>query len=199
MDFGGEVELDGYSLDNGSSDQCNELTLSADPSTLTCDDLGYNTVALNVEDGSGNISTCYTVVNVLDTLTQLCNAQDIELLLDSNGNAVLNPEDIYTGSGGCGGSSDVSLEVIPSSFDCTNLGDNDVTLIVTDNITYESDTCYAIVTVVDEIAPICSVNNDSVYLDENGVITIDFEDINDFSFDPCGEIIDTMLSITVAF
>lgn len=195
LDASGNASITGSDVDQGSSDQCDVITLSVNPNTFNCDDAGDTLdYILTVTDESGNFSECGGVILVLDTLTQLCNAHDTILVLDENGEGVLDPEDIYSGSGGCGGSNDVTLEADPDTFNCDDLGENTVQLIVTDNVTGESDTCDAIVTVIDTIAPQCLVKNDTVYLDDNGNGSIFFSDIDNGSFDPCGEIVDTTLS-----
>ena len=190
----GLVNITGADVGSGSTDNCGVQMVTVVPTAFGCDDLGPNTVTITVEDVHNNTSNCTAIVTVIDTLTQLCNAQNAILYLNSNGTGVLDPEEVYSGSGGCGGTADVTLEVIPSTFDCTNIGENTVELIVTDNITGMSETCSAIVTVIDEIAPQCLVNGFTVYIGEDGTGSFTFEDIDDGSFDPCGEILDTMLN-----
>ncbi|MEZ4907451.1 MAG: hypothetical protein R2771_07385 [Saprospiraceae bacterium] len=135
----------------GSTDNCSISNITVAPNSFDCGDIGEHEVLINVYDGSGNISYCNAFVTIIDTITELYYAQDIDLILDGTGNIVLDPEDIYTGSGGCGGNVDASLEVIPNTFDCGDLGINEVQLIVTDNTIGESDTCSAFVTVTDTI------------------------------------------------
>ncbi len=194
LDANGTVNITGDFVGSGSTDNCSVDTITVDPDNFNCDDIGDNDVTITVTDGSGNTSTCTAIVTIIDTLTQLCNAHDTILILDENGFGVLDPEDIYSGSGGCGGSNDVTLVAEPDTFGCDDLGENIVQLIVTDNVTGEMDTCDAIVTVVDTIAPQCLVNNDTIYLDDNGGAFVSFDDIDNGSFDPCGVIVDTTLS-----
>ena len=190
----GTVQIDGSFVASGSTDNCGILSISVDPNSFNCDDIGDNIVNIVVTDNSGNQSICSATVSIIDTLTQLCNAQDATIYLDDNGEVVLDPEDIYAGSGGCGGSSDVSLVAEPDTFNCDDIGENTVQLIVTDNTTGISDTCGAIVTVLDTTAPQCLVQNTTVYIDENGEISIDFADIDNGSNDQCGVITSTELS-----
>jgi uncharacterized repeat protein (TIGR01451 family) len=196
LNSNGMVTITAAQVASASTDNCGISSITVVPNSFGCDDLGQNQVLITVRDIYNNSSTCNAIVTVIDTLTQLCNAQNSTLVLNSNGTGVLNPVDVYAGSGGCGGSSNVTLQVIPNTFDCGDLGENNVTLIVTDNITGESDTCYAIVTVIDHIAPQCLVHNFTVYIGQNGTGSFTFEDIDDGSFDPCGEIVDTSLSAT---
>jgi PKD repeat protein len=70
-----------------------------------------------------------------------------------NGTASITPEMINNGSNdNC---SPVTLTVSKSTFNCTNLGANTVTLTVTD-VSGNSSTCQAVVTVVGEL-PTCSI------------------------------------------
>ncbi len=67
IDASGSVDLLPMMLDGGSSDNCTaagNLILSVSPSTFTCDDLGNNSVALQVMDESGNIDVCMATVNI---------------------------------------------------------------------------------------------------------------------------------------
>ena len=194
LDANGTVTITGDFVASNSTDNCSVDTITVDPDTFGCDDIGDNTVNITVFDGSGNTSTCTATVTIIDTMTQLCTAHDTILILDENGVGVLDPEDIYSGGGGCGGSDDVTLVAEPDTFYCDDIGENMVDLIVTDNVTGESDTCGAIVTVVDTIAPQCLVNNYTIYLDDNGNAYVSFDDIDNGSFDACGEIVDTSLS-----
>jgi len=67
IDASGSVDLLPMMLDGGSSDNCTaagDLILSVSPSTFTCDDLGNNSVALQVMDANGNIDICVANVNI---------------------------------------------------------------------------------------------------------------------------------------
>ena len=72
------------------------------------------------------------------------------LVLPGNGMATITGADVDGGStDACGVA---SLSVSPDTFDCSNVGDNVVTLTVTD-VNGNTSTCTAIVTVEDNIAP----------------------------------------------
>lgn len=178
-------------IDGGSTDGCGIDFLTVEPNTFGCENIGENTVTLTVFDVNGLSSTCTATVTVEDVNAELCSTQDIEVILDENGMYFLDPAEIYTGTS-CGGLS-VDLEVNPNMFDCDNLGENIVTLTVTET-NGNSETCEAIVTVTDTIAPNCQLLDIDAYLDENGMLTVDFEDIDNGTFDPCGEIIETTLT-----
>ena len=64
LDANGEVNLTAAQIDNGSFDNCGIATMSVSPATLTCADLGSNTVTLTVTDVNGNVATATAQVTV---------------------------------------------------------------------------------------------------------------------------------------
>jgi hypothetical protein len=86
---------------------------------------------LTAEDPSGNISTDVAIVTVLDAINPTALTQDVTISLDANGEASITPDQIDDGSSdNC---VNVALSLDNSSFDCSNLGTNTVTLTVTDD------------------------------------------------------------------
>jgi hypothetical protein len=79
-----------------------------------------------------------------------------------------------------------SVAIDIDTFDCSNVGDNNVTLTVTD-VNGNVSTCTAIVTVEDVTAPIVACQNITVELDPvTGTVTILGTDIDNGSTDACG-------------
>ncbi|MCM8570640.1 Ig-like domain-containing protein [Gramella jeungdoensis] len=64
LNEGDTVNLDPLRIDNGSSDNCGDISLSLDKTEFTSADEGANTVMLTVTDLSGNVSSCETTVQV---------------------------------------------------------------------------------------------------------------------------------------
>ncbi|RMB62933.1 HYR domain-containing protein [Dokdonia sinensis] len=90
--------------------------------------------------------------------------------LDSSGNVTIMASDVD------GGSTDnvgiASRSVSPSSFNCANVGTNNVTLTVTD-AAGNSDTCVAVVTIADNTAPVVSnVNDITATLGADGTVVL---------------------------
>ncbi|NQY68395.1 MAG: HYR domain-containing protein, partial [Flavobacteriales bacterium] len=118
-----------------------------------------------VTDNNGNVSTTTAVITVEDNVAPVALANNITVQLDANGQASITASDIDNGSNDVCGIA--SLEA-NNAFDCSNVGDNTVTLTVTDNNGNVS-TETAIVTVQDVTAPVvvCSqdiiVENDSSF------------------------------------
>ena len=67
-----------------------------------------------------------------DDLDPIAVTQDITVQLDANGDASISASDIDDGSSDNCSIANTSLDV--SNFDCSNLGDNTVTLTVTDTV-----------------------------------------------------------------
>lgn len=119
-----------------------------------------------------------------------CTSTNVNITLDEDGLASITPETINNGSSGPEG---FTLSVFPETFDCTNLGENTVTLTVKDNQEEQSDQCTATVTVTDELAPTLSCPEDvqltchqdtspeatgmATSEDNCGVASVSFEDV----------------------
>ncbi|MBU6325730.1 MAG: T9SS type A sorting domain-containing protein, partial [Bacteroidetes bacterium] len=100
-----------------------------------------------------------------------------------SGAATIAASDLDNGSSDACGIA--SMSVSPSSFDCSKVGPNTVTLTVTDN-NGNSSTATATVTVNDVTKPVASAKNISVSLDASGAATIAASDVDNGSSDACG-------------
>ncbi|MDQ2179492.1 LamG-like jellyroll fold domain-containing protein [Marinifilum sp. D714] len=163
LDDSGNASITAAQINNGSNDACGIANLAASQTDFTVADIGINTVILTVTDNNGNTSTCEAKVTVEDNVAPTASCQDITVYLDATGNVSITAAQIDNGSSDASGIQ--SLSVSPSSFDCSNVGGNPVTLTVTDKNGNVS-TCTATVTVVDNLAPtINCVPNKSVNVD----------------------------------
>ena len=182
LDASGSASITASSVDNGSSDNCSIASTSIDVSSFDCASVGDNSVVLTVTDGEGNSNTATVTVTVLDTIAPTASTQDITVSLDATGNVSIATTDIDNGSSdACG----VSLALDITTFDCTNVGANTVTLIVTD-ASGNSSTATATVTVEDNTAPTLSIQDISVSLDATGSATISTTDVDTGTSDNCG-------------
>ena len=208
LDANGTATLDVNSVAT-ASDNCNDVSLIADQTVFTCDNLGDNSVTLTAQDLSGNTATEIITVTVRDTLppTILITEPNPVVYLDENGQATLDVNSIATAVDNCSG---VTLSADKTDFSCNDLGDVVVTIIATD-ASGNSSTEPINVSIRDTLAPVITVNDNVViYLDENGLASIDVNDVasatdnctvnptlsadkTDFT---CGDLGDNIITIT---
>ncbi len=185
LDGAGTASIVAADIDNGSTDNCGSVSLSADITSFTCANAGANTVTLTVDDGNGNSTQCTSTVTVLDTVSPTAVCQNITVYLDGAGNATITTGDIDNGSTDNCGTPTLSLDI--TSFTCANIGTNTVTLTATDG-SANTSTCTATVTVADTTSPTASCQDITVYLDAGGNASIVAADIDGGSTDNCGSV-----------
>ena len=115
-----------------SSDNCGTPTVTLSKSSFTCSDLGANNVTVTSTDGSGNITTQTAVVTVKDVTNPAVVGKNATIILNASGAATLTNADVVLSSSDNCGTPTVTLS--KTSFDCTNLGTNTVTLTATDGL-----------------------------------------------------------------
>ncbi|MEM7085520.1 MAG: T9SS type A sorting domain-containing protein [Bacteroidota bacterium] len=144
LDAAGNASISAVNIDNGSSDNCGVASLTVSPNTFNCANVGDNTVTLTVIDDNGNVSTCTSIVTVEDGIAPIAICQDLTVQIDASCDLTISAADVDNGSNdNCG---IASLTVFPSSFTCSDIGPNTVTLTVTDD-NGNISTCTSIVTV----------------------------------------------------
>ncbi|WP_289024613.1 HYR domain-containing protein, partial [uncultured Salegentibacter sp.] len=192
LDASGNVTISPNDIDGGSSDDKEGFILSISQETFDCSNIGDNTVELTITDSNDLKDTCTAKVTVEDNVAPVALTKDITVQLDENGIATIIPADVDNGSNDACGIADLSLDI--TEFSCEDVGENTVTLTVTDNNENET-TATAKVTVEDNVAPVALTKNITVQLDKNGTATIVPTDVNNGSNDACG-IADLSLDIT---
>jgi len=148
----GNVTILPSQVDNGSNDNCGPVTLSVAPNIFNCSNLGANIVVLTVTDCSGNTSTCTATVTVNDNGGLQANCQNVTIFLDANGMASVTPGQVNNGSGGGCNGGNLTFMLSQTNFNCQNIGQNIVTLTVTDQ-NGNTATCTATITVIDNMPP----------------------------------------------
>jgi hypothetical protein len=135
-------------------------TSTQDPNEYNCGHYNYTiTRTWTVTDqtcvygGGGNQLIHVQIITVEDTTPPVALCQNITVTLDKFGNATITGLDINNGSyDNCAPAYTLTYVADPNTFTCADLGDNEVTLTVTDPCG-NSSTCTSIVTVVEGIAP----------------------------------------------
>ncbi|NBC08773.1 MAG: T9SS type A sorting domain-containing protein [Bacteroidetes bacterium] len=110
--------------------------------------------------------------------------KDINVELSSDGMADITADQIDNGSSSPFGIQALSLDI--STFSCMDIGENTVTLTVTDQVGND-DSCQGVVTVEDNIAPSAACLSTTVLIQPNGTYTLQEADVLDAanSFDNC--------------
>jgi gliding motility-associated-like protein len=182
LDTNGIANILPSDINNGSLTGCDFSSFTVSPNQFGCSDVGANTVTLTMFDINNNTTSGTATVTVLDTVLPTVITQDITVQLDANGAASIVVSDINNGSFDNCSIATMALDV--TSFDCSNVGNNTVTLTVTD-VNGNVSTATAIVVVQDTVLPTVITQDVTVQLDANGAASIVVSDINNGSFDNC--------------
>ncbi|KIO51798.1 gliding motility-associated C-terminal domain-containing protein [Flavobacterium hibernum] len=131
LDVTGKAEIVPALINNGSTDNCSIDKITLDKTTFDCTNIGANNVTLTVTDVNGNSASKVAVVIIEDKIAPIIVTQDITVELDTTGNLIINESQIDNGStDNC----KIATRVLDkTTFDCTNIGINTITLTVTDS------------------------------------------------------------------
>src|ERR1019366_1344771 len=128
-----------------------------------------NTDTLTVTDVNSNVSSTTATVTVHDNIAPTVHTQNVTVLLNASGAASITTSQINNGS--TDNCSIASYSLDKTTFTCSNVGANTVTLTVTD-VNGNSSTGTATVTVQDHIAPTVHTQNVTVQLNASGAASI---------------------------
>jgi len=183
LNSSGVVTILPQTIGGNSYDDCGISSLNLSQTDFSCSDVGTKTVVLTVTDSSNHTATCQTNIVIQDVMLPVAACQNFTLSVNSGGEAYILPDFINDNSSdNCGIS---NLSVTPNLFDCSNIGTNIVSLHVTD-ISGNTSSCSATVTIQDQFAPTASCQNITVQLNSSGNAIISAENINNGSADACG-------------
>ena len=197
LDATGNATLTVASINNGSSDNCGITSLALSSTDFNCNNIGPNLITLTATDGSGNVTAQSTTVTILDTLSPQVITQNISLSLNNSGNASLTAAQIDNGSSdNC---NILSRTIDLSSFDCSDLGTNTVTLTVQD-VNGNTATETATVTITDAIVPNVVSQAATIFIDPSGNAVLNKSQITNSLADNCGVdssyIVDSLFNCT---
>ncbi len=183
LDASGSASTTAAALTASSNDNCGVSSITASQTSFGCTSVGNNTVTLTVTDASGNLSTCDATVTVEDNIAPSITCNDVTIALDGSGTVTTSASALTASSSdNCAISSTTASQ---TSFSCTELGNNTVTLTATDG-SGNSSTCTATVTVEDNTAPILTCNDITVSLDATGAASTTVAALTSINSDNCG-------------
>ena len=180
---GGNVVITPAQVNNGSFDACGIQSISLSKTEFICGNLGNNTVTLTVTDVNGNTASKTAIVTVEDNAPPTVLTKNITVQLTPGGNVIITPAQVNNGSFDACGIQSISLS--KTEFICGNLGNNTVTLTVTD-VNGNTASATATVTVEDHVPPTMFTKNITVQLNAGGTVSISPNDVNNGSYDACG-------------
>lgn len=185
LDANGQASIVNSDLVTSSSDYCGVNSITLSRYSFDCQDVSSNPipVRIDVEDINGNVSTDTAFVNVIDDVVPVLDvASHKDIYLDENGNATLKPSDIVNSIvDNC--TVDTLLSV--SNFTCADAGfSKDVTVTATDKYG-NSDSKHIQINVIDTIKPIITLQDISIYFDDEGTARLTRDDVNDKISDNC--------------
>ncbi|MBZ9730496.1 HYR domain-containing protein [Salegentibacter sp. JZCK2] len=174
LDSSGNGSIEPEDLDNNSTDNCGIVSMVLSQLDFTRADIGEVPITLTVRDEAGNMDSCDTTVEVVDTASgEFQCRENVVLNLGENGEASLNLQDLYTGD-----ASGITFEASRLNFNCSDLG---TAVIQLDYSGEKNGSCMINVEIREEIPPVIitgivelSLNNAGfAYLEENAVLAED--------------------------
>ncbi len=141
------------------------------------------TYTVTVTDANGCTAAHSRTLDYIDIVPPTVFCKNFIANLSTAGTVSIIPANVYqSGSDNCG---IVNLQsVTPSSFTCSNIAANLVTLTVNDG-NGNTATCNATVTVRDVTLPVAKCKNVIANLGANGMVTVGASLVNNFSTDNC--------------
>lgn len=146
--------------------------------------LGEGVYEVIVTDGNNCNANATYELKSQGNVAPVALAKNVAVELAANGTVSVTPQMVDNGSySDCGGIATMSLS--QTSFDCSNVGDNTVTLTIED-VNGNTASASAVITVSDKIVPVVDVKDATLFLNNKGTATLSAAQINNGSADACG-------------
>ncbi len=163
-------------INNGSFDDCTEVSYDDIIIEYNCDQLGEQSVELTIYDEAGNSSVCSSTITVTDSMDYCLCINDIEPPICILGNVVVFMEPDSTVSidfedldlGSYDECSDFDYAISQSVFGCDQVCTNFITVVLTDTFGNVVE-CETAVSVVDTLG-ICTISNTSNHVPSDNVL-----------------------------
>jgi gliding motility-associated-like protein len=182
LDATGSVTVSADSLDSASVDNCG-LDFSLSDSIFNCADTGDNNIWFYATDAGGNVDSDLVVITVLDTSPPTVITQNIFVQLAASGSVTIDTSDVNNSSfDNC---AIASMQIDFDSFTCADVDSTHLVILTVFDVSGNSDTAHAYVTVTDILPPTVVTQNDTVYLDSSGDGSITVAMIDNGTFDNC--------------
>ncbi len=148
-----------------------------------CNDVGSQPKSFSAIDDAGNVSTVNFMLTVVDEIAPTALASGQTVYLDENGEGSITLDMVDNGSFDNCGIANRTLS--KTAFTCQDIGEQIVSLVVTD-VHGNTDQAVIVVNVVDGIAPDAEVTNTTAYVDENGWVQLNVDEMLTVTNENCG-------------
>ena len=146
LDSKGSGSVAANVIASGTSDNCELQSVKPSKTKFGCTDVGSEEVFVTATDIHSNSASCSAIVTVEDAIAPVAICRDVYVQLDDKGAASIAAAQINNGSSDACGIASLALDV--DTFTYADVGDNTITLTVTDG-NGNIDTCTATVFVAD--------------------------------------------------
>ncbi|GAA4315764.1 hypothetical protein GCM10023115_26410 [Pontixanthobacter gangjinensis] len=191
LDADGNGSITAADVIESASDACgidNSLT-TVSQTSFTCADINVDgvTVDVTVYDSNGNDTTEQAVVTVVDNTAPALTTKGATVILDADGNGSITAADVIASENDACGIDATLTTVSQTSFTCSDINADGVTVDVTVYDNNGNDTTeQAVVTVVDNTDPALTTKVATVILDADGNGSITAADVIESASDACG-------------